>query len=89
MLIQSEASSPQDPDDHVAMHVTPGDYFLMVQGLTGGGSFQLETSFTDANAPSQPLTSDSGSYSVAVADLDERATSRTSSLRTSATTRSW
>ena len=71
MLIQSEASSAQDPDDHVAMHVTAGDYFLMVQDMTGGGSFTLATSFTDANPPSQPLTSDdNGSYSVAVADLN-------------------
>jgi hypothetical protein len=70
ILIQSEASSAQDPDDHVTLHVTPGDYFLMVQGLSGGGSFQLGTSFTDAEPPSQLLTSGTGSYSVAVADLN-------------------
>ncbi len=69
LLIQSEASSPENPDDRVALHVTPGDYFLMVQDLTGGGSFQLATSFSDATAPSQPLSSVSGSYSVAVADF--------------------
>ena len=56
MLIQSEASSPQDPDDHVAMHVTAGDYFLMVQDLTGSGSYQLATSFTDRDrAVAAPL----------------------------------
>ncbi len=69
LLIESEASSPQNPDDHVALHVIPGDYFLMVQGLSGGGTFQLSTSFTAANPLSQPLTSYSGSYSVAVANL--------------------
>ena len=52
------------------MHVTAGDYFLMVQDLTGGGSYNLGTGFTHAEPPSQPLTSGSGSYSVAVADLN-------------------
>ena len=69
LLIQSEASSPQDPDDRVAMHLTAGDYFLMVQDLTGSGSYTLATSFTDAIAPAQPLAGNSGAYSVAVADL--------------------
>jgi hypothetical protein len=69
LLIQSEASSPQDPTDHIAIHVVSGDYFLMIQSVGGDGSFKLSTSFSDANAPSQPLSSVSGSYSVAVADL--------------------
>ncbi len=69
MLIQSEASSPQDPNDRVAVHVTVGDYFLMVQDETGSGSFTMETSFTIATAPSQPLGADYGSYSVAAAVL--------------------
>ncbi len=69
LLIESEASSAQDPSDHIALHVVSGDYFLMVQAMAGGGSFRLATSFTDANPPSQTLMSESGSYSVAVANL--------------------
>ncbi|MGP0062493.1 MAG: FG-GAP repeat domain-containing protein [Isosphaeraceae bacterium] len=70
LLIESEASSTADPDDRVAMHVTPGDYFLMVQSQSGSGSFTMATSFTRATTPSQPLSADNGSYSVAVADLN-------------------
>jgi len=70
MLIESEASTPQNPDDHVAMHLTAGEYFLLVQGSGGGGSFTLATNFVDANAPSSPLSAGTGSYAVAAMDLN-------------------
>ncbi len=71
LLIESEASSPQNPDDRVAQHVAAGDYFLLVEELTGGGgSYTLGTSFVSSTAPSQPLSGGQGSYSIAVADLN-------------------
>ncbi len=70
VLIQSEASSPTNANDQVALHVVPGDYFLMVQALGAGGSFQLSTQFVTAAPPSQNLTSISGAYAVATADLN-------------------
>ena len=69
LLIQSEASSPQNPNDRIAMHVITGNYYLMVQDLTGSGSYWLSTSFTTAVAPARPLPGNSGAYSVATADL--------------------
>ena len=69
LLIQSEASSPQNLDNRVAMHLATGNYILMVEDTTGGGSFTLGTSFTNTSAPAQPLAGNSGAYSVAVADL--------------------
>jgi len=70
LLIQSEASSPGNPDDRGAIHLTAGDYFLMVQDLTGGGSYTLGTSFVNSTAPSQPLSDGLGSYSIAVAEFN-------------------
>jgi hypothetical protein len=69
LLIQSEASSPENTGGRVAMHLDPGTYFVMVQDLTASGSYTLQTSFTDTTQPAQPLTGNSGAYSVAVADL--------------------
>ncbi len=70
LLIESEASSPRNPDDNVAMHVVTGDYLLMVQDTSGSGPYQFSTRFTAATAPAQPLSGGQGSYSVAVADLN-------------------
>jgi hypothetical protein len=70
LLAESEASSTINPDDYLDMHVTPGDYYLLVQSQSGGGSFTLATSFTQATTPLQPLFADNGSYSVAVANLN-------------------
>jgi hypothetical protein len=69
LLIQSEASSPQNGDDRIAMHVVTGSYYLMVQDLTGDGTYALSTRFTTAVAPEAPLPGNSGAYSVATADL--------------------
>ena len=70
VLIQSEATSPTISNDQVALHVVPGDYFLMVQSLGAGGTFQLSTQFVTAVPPSQNLTSIGGAYAVATADLN-------------------
>ena len=49
MLIESEASSSQNPDDRVEVHVTAGDYFLMVQDLTGNGTYYPDDQFYSGN----------------------------------------
>jgi hypothetical protein len=69
LLIQSEAASTGDLDNRVAMHLSSGNYFLMVQDVTGGGAYTLGISFTDAAAPARPLAGNSAAYSVAVANL--------------------
>src|SRR5262245_23455544 len=56
LLIQSDGASITDPDDLIVQHLTPGTYFLEVQGLGGAsGAYTLTTEFEPAVPPFQSL----------------------------------
>src|SRR5262249_42737498 len=56
LLIQSDGASITDPDDLIVQHLTPGTYFLEVQGVDGAsGAYTLTTEFEPAVPPFQSL----------------------------------
>jgi hypothetical protein len=68
VLMQSDGQSASNSNDLIDLHVTGSTtgttYFLEVQGLgTGAGTYQLQTSFTVATPPFQPLSVPVGALS--------------------------
>jgi hypothetical protein len=52
LLIQSDGVSPPDPTDLISQHLSPGTYYLEVQGRDAGtGAYTLTTRLEPASAP--------------------------------------
>ncbi len=70
VVIQSEATSPANPDGELAQHLPAGTYYVSVSSQNGIGTFDLTTSFTAALAPLTPMSEGSGAFGVIAADLN-------------------
>ena len=70
LVIESEATSPTNPDDQIAQHLPAGTYYLTVAGPAGAGTYLLTTTFTAAVPPGQAIGEGSGAYGLTTADLN-------------------
>jgi hypothetical protein len=55
VIVQSDGSSPGDPEPVIDQHLTAGSYSLLVESSDGGGNYTLTTTLTQATVPFQGL----------------------------------